>query len=150
MRAVIQRVSSARVTVADRETGRIGSGLLILLGIASGDTPEDVDWLIAKIAALRIFTDAEERLNLCIRDVGGQALVVSQFTLIASTRKGTRPSFNDAAKPAEAIPLYERFVSQLAAAIGRPVPTGEFSAYMQVELVNDGPVTLILDSRMRE
>jgi D-tyrosyl-tRNA(Tyr) deacylase len=150
MRAVVQRVSSARVTVADRETGRIGSGLLILLGIANGDTPEDVDWLVAKIAALRIFTDAEERLNLSIRDVGGQALVVSQFTLIASTRKGTRPSFNDAAKPAEAIPLYERFVSQLAAAIGRPVPTGEFGASMQVELVNDGPVTLILDSRMRE
>jgi D-tyrosyl-tRNA(Tyr) deacylase len=150
MRAVVQRVSSARVTVANRETGRIGSGLLILLGIANGDTPEDVDWLVAKIAALRIFTDAEERLNLSIRDVGDQALVVSQFTLIASTRKGTRPSFNDAAKPAEAIPLYERFVSQLAAAIGRPVPTGEFGASMQVELVNDGPVTLILDSRMRE
>lgn len=150
MRAVIQRVSSARVTVAERETGRIGSGLMILLGIASGDTQEDVDWLVAKIAALRIFPDAGERLNLSIRDVGGQALVVSQFTLIASTRKGTRPSFNDAAKPAEAIPLYERFVTQLAAAIGRPVPTGEFGASMQVELVNDGPVTLILDSRMRE
>ena len=150
MRAVVQRVSSARVTVDAAETGGIGPGLLILLGIAGGDITEDVDWLVAKIAALRIFPDADGRMNLSIRDVGGQALVVSQFTLIASTRKGTRPSFNDAAKPAEAVPLYERFVSQLETAIGRSVPTGEFGAFMQVELVNDGPVTLILDSRLRE
>lgn len=150
MRAVIQRVSSARVTVDGRETGCIGKGLLILLGIATGDTAEDADWLVGKIAALRIFPDGAERMNLALRDVGGQALVVSQFTLIASTRKGARPSFNDAAKPAEAVPLYQLFLSGLAAAVGQPVPTGEFGAAMQVELVNDGPVTLVLDSRRRE
>lgn len=150
MRAVVQRVNSARVTVDGRATGAIGPGLLILLGIATGDTPADADWLVGKIAALRIFPDADGRMNLSVCDTGGQALVVSQFTLIASTRKGNRPSFNDAAKPEEAVPLYTRFVSDLTAATGRPVPTGEFGAAMQVELVNDGPVTLVLDSRQRE
>jgi len=148
MRAVIQRVSSARVTVEDRVTGEIGRGLLVLLGIAAGDTEADAAWLAAKIAALRIFADAEDRMNLSVRDVGGQVLVVSQFTLLGSVRKGTRPSFNDAAPPSEARMLYQMFISLMSAELGgAPVPTGEFAAMMQVSLVNDGPVTLILDTK---
>jgi D-tyrosyl-tRNA(Tyr) deacylase len=150
MRVVIQRVSSASVTIDGRVKSSIGSGLLILLGVAEGDTPEDVAWLTAKVAALRIFPDAAGRMNRSVVDAGGECLVISQFTLIASTRKGTRPSFNDAARPEQAVPLYERFVSILTAAIGRDVATGEFGADMAVQLLNDGPVTLVLDSRTRE
>ncbi len=150
MRAVIQRVTSASVTIDGQVVGSIERGLLVLLGVASADTPEDAVWLARKIAALRIFPDAEDKMNLPIRDTAGRALVVSQFTLIASTRKGNRPSFNDSAKSDLAIPLYEDFVRQLEAAIGRPVATGRFGAMMQVALVNDGPVTLMIDSRLRE
>jgi D-tyrosyl-tRNA(Tyr) deacylase len=150
MRAVIQRVSSARVTVAGEVTGEIGRGLLVLLGIAQGDTDDDVSWLAGKIAALRIFKDADGRMNVSVRDIAGGLLVVSQFTLFASTRKGTRPSFNDAARPEIAIPLYDAFLRQAANALGRPVASGRFGAMMQVSLVNDGPVTLIVDSRSRE
>ncbi len=150
MRAVIQRVSSARVTVAGETTGEINRGLLILLGIAPGDTTADVEWLATKVCALRIFGDLEEKMNRSVVEVGGGLLVVSQFTLFASTRKGTRPSFNDAAKPDVAIPLYEAFNALAAALLGRPVATGRFGARMDVALVNDGPVTLIIDSRVRE
>lgn len=150
MRAVVQRVSRARVTVAGRTTGEIGRGLLVLLGVAAGDEAEDGEWLAAKIAGLRIFPDGDERMNLSLRDIAGQALVVSQFTLLGSLRKGSRPSFNEAAAPDRARALYEQFVSQLSVALGgAPVPTGEFAAMMEVSLVNDGPVTLILDSRAR-
>ncbi|MBI5766741.1 MAG: D-tyrosyl-tRNA(Tyr) deacylase [Verrucomicrobia bacterium] len=159
MRAVVQRVSSARVTIDGRVAGAIERGLLVLLGIAPTDTAADGEWLAQKIAALRIFEDAEGRMNRSVVDVaaaGGAlrpdtptVLVVSQFTLFASTRKGTRPSFNDAAKPDLAIPLYEKFLAQMEAALGRTVARGEFGAMMQVALVNDGPVTLIIDTRER-
>lgn len=150
MRAVVQRVSSARVTVAGEITGEIGAGLLVLLGVAQGDTEADGEWLAQKIAALRIFEDDAGKMNRSLFDTTGGALVVSQFTLLASTSKGTRPSFNAAAAPALAIPLYEKFVAQLSAALGRPVATGRFGAMMDVALVNAGPVTLVIDSRVRE
>lgn len=150
MRAVLQRVSSARVTVAGETTGKIGPGLLVLLGVQHGDTDDDARWLAEKIVGLRIFDDAGGKMNLSVADTGGGLLVVSQFTLVASTCKGTRPSFNDAAKPEVAIPLYDSFVRQATAALGRPVATGRFGARMEVALVNHGPVTLTLDSRLRE
>jgi D-tyrosyl-tRNA(Tyr) deacylase len=159
MRAVIQRVSSASVSVGTAVVGEINHGLLILLGIQNADTSTDVTWLAEKIAALRIFADADGKMNRSIVELGdardpsrthATALVVSQFTLLASTRKGTRPSFNDAEAPALAIPLYESFVAKLSTALGRPVATGQFGAAMQVALINDGPVTLMLDSRLRE
>lgn len=150
MRAVIQRVSSARVSVAGEITGEIGSGLLVLLGVAPDDTEADAEWLAAKLCALRIFEDAEGRMNRSVVDLAGGILVISQFTLFASTRKGTRPSFNDAAKPDLAIPLYEAFNRLASAALGRPVATGRFAAKMDVSLVNDGPVTLVIDTRTRE
>ena len=149
MRAVVQRVSRASVTVGGRVTGEINRGLLVLLGVAAGDTADDSDWLVGKIASLRIFADAGDRMNLCLRETDGQALVVSQFTLLGSVRKGSRPSFNAAAAPALARTLYEGFVARLAQELRRPVPTGEFAALMEVALVNDGPVTLILDTRDR-
>jgi D-tyrosyl-tRNA(Tyr) deacylase len=150
MRLVVQRVSSARVTVAGEVTGEIGPGLLVLLGVAQGDTEADAQWLAEKVCALRIFEDADGKMNRSVVDVGGGVLVVSQFTLFASTRKGTRPSFNDAAKPHIAIPLYEAFNRFATAVLGRPVATGRFAAMMDVALVNSGPVTLVLDSRLRE
>jgi len=150
MRAVVQRVSSARVTVAGEITGEIGTGLLVLLGVAQGDTEADGEWLAQKIAALRIFEDDAGKMNRSLMDIAGGALVVSQFTLLASMAKGTRPSFNAAAAPALAIPLYEKFVAQLATVLGRPVATGRFGAMMDVALVNAGPVTLVIDSRLRE
>src|SRR5512133_616977 len=150
MRAVIQRVSSARVTVAGEITGEIGRGLLVLLGVAQDDTDGHAAWLAAKISALRIFEDADGKMNRSVVDIAGGILVVSQFTLFASTRKGTRPSFNDAARPDIAIPLYEAFNRHASAALGRPVATGRFAAKMDVALVNDGPVTLIIDSQVRE
>lgn len=150
VRVVLQRVSSASVTVDSRLTGEIEHGLLLLLGIAQGDTAADGQWLADKIAGLRIFPDEAGLMNRSVRDVAGGVLVISQFTLFASTRKGTRPSFNAAAKPEEAIPLYEQFLGQIETALGRAVARGEFGADMQVSLVNDGPVTLVVDSRVRE
>jgi D-tyrosyl-tRNA(Tyr) deacylase len=158
MRAVIQRVSSASVTIDDRVTGAIEGGLLVLLGIATGDAPADGAWLAQKIAGLRIFPDPEGRMNRSVAEIGGSVLVVSQFTLHASTRKGTRPSFNDAARPEVAQPLYELFLDQIAAELRPPTPlaaagriaAGEFGALMRVALVNDGPVTIVIDSRLRE
>lgn len=150
MRAVIQRVSSARVTVDGEITGEVGAGLLVLLGVAHGDTEADAQWLAEKICVLRIFEDEEGKMNRSVRDISGGILVVSQFTLFASTRKGTRPSFNDAAKPDLAIPLYEAFIRITGTTLGRPVATGRFAAMMEVSLVNDGPVTLVIDSKVRE
>jgi D-tyrosyl-tRNA(Tyr) deacylase len=150
MRAVIQRVSEARVKIAGETVGEIGPGLLVLLGVAPADTAADALWLAEKICALRIFSDTEGKMNLSVRDTAGGLLVVSQFTLIASTRKGTRPSFNDAARPEIAIPLYEKFLELSATTLGRPVARGRFGAMMAVSLVNDGPVTLIIDSHLRE
>jgi D-tyrosyl-tRNA(Tyr) deacylase len=156
MRAVIQRVSRARVTIAGNVNGAIDRGLLVLLGVAQSDAEADVEWLADKIAALRIFEDEAGKMNLSVIDIGGALLVVSQFTLFASTRKGTRPSFNDAAKPEIAIPLYESFVRRLQALLPPTASgtaraaTGVFGAKMDVELVNDGPVTLIIDSKQRE
>lgn len=147
MRIVLQRVARASVTVADRPVGEIGPGLLLLLGVAPEDTAGDVAKLAAKVASLRIFADAEGRMNLSVRDVGGEALVVSQFTLFGDCRKGARPSFNRAAPPALARELYEAFTAELSRLLARPVPTGEFGADMRVASVNDGPVTLILDTR---
>ena len=138
------------MTVEGRTVGAIQRGLLVLLGIGHHDADEDAQWLAAKIAALRIFEDNDGKMNRSVVDCAGGILVVSQFTLLASTRKGTRPSFNDAAKPEQAIPLYEAFVRHASAALGAPVATGEFGAMMQVELVNDGPVTLVIDSKLRE
>jgi len=150
MRVVLQRVSSASVAIAGRIVGQIGRGLLILQGIEAADTAADGDWLAQKIAKLRIFPDDAGNMNRSIVDIGGDILLVSQFTLHASTAKGTRPSFNAAARPEHARPLYETFQIQLAAALGRPIQTGEFGAMMEVALINDGPVTLILDSKVRE
>lgn len=150
MRIVVQRVASAKVTVEGRVTGEIGRGLLVLQGIVPSDTAADGEWLAQKLTKLRIFEDAEGKMNLSVADLAGGILLVSQFTLHASTAKGTRPSFNAAARPEIARPLYELFQQQLSTALGRPVATGEFGAMMQVSLVNDGPVTLVIDSRQRE
>lgn len=150
MRVVLQRVSSARVTIAGRIAGQIERGLLIFVGIEASDAAVDGEWLAQKIAKLRIFTDAEQHMNLSVVDLAGGILLVSQFTLHASTQKGTRPSFNAAARPEHARPLYEQFIAQLTAALGRQVETGEFGAMMEVTLVNDGPVTLVIDSKIRE
>jgi len=150
MRAVLQRVSEASVTVSERITGEIGPGFLILLGVEEGDTATDVAWLVGKILPMRVFEDEDGKMNLSILDTGGGALVVSQFTLHARTKKGTRPSFDRAARPEVAIPLYERFVAELSAGLGKPIATGEFGAMMKVALVNDGPVTILLDSRVKE
>ena len=147
---MIQRVSSARVTISGEVSGAIDRGMLVLLGVAQGDTEADAQWLAEKIVALRIFEDDAGKMNRSVVDVAGGVLVVSQFTLFASTRKGTRPSFNDAAKPEIAIPLYEAFNRFAGAALGRPVATGRFAAMMDVALVNDGPVTLVIDSKLRE
>lgn len=138
------------MTIAGEVVGRIGRGLLLLVGVETGDTPADVDWLAEKVVGLRIFTDADGKMNLGLQEVGGELLVVSQFTLHASTKKGNRPSFIRAARPDEAVPLYEAFLTRLEAAVGRPVPRGVFAADMQVRLVNDGPVTIVIDSRQRE
>lgn len=150
MRVVIQRVSSASVTVCGVQKSAIGPGLLILLGIGPEDGPEDIDWLVRKVAGLRIFNDEAGVMNRSVVETGGEALVVSQFTLMASTKKGNRPSYIGAAGHEIAIPLYEAFCAALSGAIGKPVGTGEFGADMQVALVNDGPVTICMDSRNRE
>ena len=145
MRVVLQRVSRARVTISGRVAGEIGPGLLLLVGFTATDTDEASAWMADKVVGLRVFPDDEGKMNRSVDEVGGALLVVSQFTLYGDTRKGRRPSFVDAAPPAVAIPLYERFVALLRAAAPGRVETGEFGAMMEVELVNDGPVTLILE-----
>ena len=150
MRLVIQRVSRASVDIAGSRVSEIGRGLLILVGIAEGDTPADVEWLAAKTAAMRIFPDENGVMNRSLLDVGGDALAVSQFTLMASTKKGNRPSYIHAAGHELAVPLYEMYCERLSQTLGRPVGRGVFGADMQVELVNDGPVTIIIDSRLKE
>ena len=150
MRAVIQRTSRASVTVEGNTTSSIGWGLLILLGIEDADTKEDISWLSNKIANLRIFNDSEGVMNRSIKDMKGDAIVVSQFTLHASTKKGNRPSYIRASKPEVAIPMYEAFVKKLEEDLGRPVGTGIFGADMKVELINDGPVTIMIDTKMKD
>lgn len=150
MRAVIQRVSSASVTIDGAVRSQIGPGLLVLLGVGHEDEQEDIDWLVKKIAGLRIFDDAEGVMNLSVVDTGGDIIVVSQFTLMASTKKGNRPSYIGAAGHEKAIPLYEQFCKALSLAIGKPVGTGEFGADMKVALVNDGPVTICMDTKNKE
>ena len=150
MRAVIQRVSRASVTIDNEKIASIGSGLLILLGIVNNDTQEDIQWLSRKIANLRVFQDDNGVMNRSLLEVDGDAIVVSQFTLHASTKKGNRPSYIKAAKPDIAIPLYEHFVKKLEGDLNKAVQTGQFGADMKVELLNDGPVTIIIDSKNSE
>jgi len=150
MRAVIQRVSSASVSIEGARHAGIGKGLLVLLGIEQGDTETELEWLCGKIMRMRLFPDAEDVMNLDITQSHGALLVVSQFTLHASTAKGNRPSYIRAARPEEAIPLYERAKSRLAELLGQEVESGVFGAMMEVALVNDGPVTIIIDSRLKE
>ena len=150
MRTVIQRVTHASVTIDGNVKSEIGPGLLILLGVEGSDNSEDVDWLVKKVAALRIFDDEQGVMNRSLTDVGGEALVVSQFTLYASYKKGNRPSWFRAATHDISIPLYEEFCTKLSSAIGRPVGTGEFGADMKVELLNDGPVTTCMDTKNKE
>lgn len=150
MRLVIQRVSRASVTIGGVLKSEIGKGLMILLGVEDADSQEDVEWLCQKVTRLRIFEDENEAMNLDINQVGGEFLVVSQFTLHAMTKKGNRPSFIRAARPEHAIPLYESFLKRLAEISGLPVRSGEFGANMQVELINDGPVTILIDSQNKE
>ncbi len=150
MRAVIQRVSSASVTIQENVRASIGKGLLVLLGIEDADGPEDIAWLSAKIVNLRIFDDENGVMNRSVLDVSGELLLVSQFTLHASTKKGNRPSYIKASKPDIAVPLYEAFIRQLETDLGKPIGTGIFGADMQVALVNNGPVTIIIDTQNKE
>ena len=150
MRAVIQRVSEAKVTIAEHIKGMIGTGILVLLAIEESDTTEDIEWLSGKIVRLRIFNDENGAMNRSVQESNSEILLVSQFTLFASTKKGNRPSYTRSAKPECAIPVYERFIAQLAQDFGKPIETGEFGADMRVSLVNDGPVTIIIDSKWRE
>lgn len=150
MRAVIQRVSRASVTIQNVVKGQIEGGLVVLLAVEEGDGDEDIEWLSAKIVRLRIFPDGNGVMNRSVQETGGDILLVSQFTLYASTRKGNRPSYSRSAGPQTAIPLYEAFVQRLSADLGKPVQTGEFGADMRVELINDGPVTIIIDSKLKE
>ena len=150
MRTVLQRVSRASVSISGEKKGEIGHGILCLVGVHPEDSEIDLEWMVKKICNLRIFDDEDGVMNRSILNHGGNILVVSQFTLFASTKKGNRPSYIKAAGPEIAIPLYERFVAMLAETLQRPVPTGEFGADMQVELVNDGPVTIIIDSKNKE
>ena len=150
MRAVIQRVSQASVIIDEKRVASINDGILVLLGIEIEDTKEDAKWLANKISALRIFSDNDGKMNKSILEINGEAIVVSQFTLHAKTKKGTRPSYIKAAKPEQAIPLYEGFVKALETELRKPVQTGEFGANMQVSLCNDGPVTIIIDTKNKE
>lgn len=150
MRVVIQRVSSAQVSVDRKSTATIGKGLLILVGVSEEDEPSDVEWLVKKSSQLRIFDDENGIMNLSVTDIEGDVIVVSQFTLQASTKKGNRPSYIRAARPEKAIPLYEMFVASLSEILGKPVGTGIFGAHMDVSLINDGPVTIIMDSSDRD
>lgn len=149
MRVVIQRVTEASVTIGGEKVSAIGQGMMVLCGFEEADSPEDLDWTSRKIAALRIFDDEQGVMNRSVLDIGGDILLVSQFTLMASTKKGNRPSYIAAARPETAIPLYEQFKAALAALIGHPIPSGVFGAEMQVALVNDGPVTICIDSKNR-
>ena len=150
MIAVIQRVSSASVEIDKKIKANIGNGLLVLLGIEDADLQEDIDWLSNKITNLRIFNDSDGVMNVSVKDAGGDIIVVSQFTLHASTKKGNRPSYIKASKPEVAIPIYEKFVQALEVGFGKSVQTGEFGADMKVSLVNDGPVTIIIDTKDRK
>jgi D-tyrosyl-tRNA(Tyr) deacylase len=150
MRAVIQRVNRASVTIHNKIFSEIGKGLLVLIGIENSDNEADIEWLCNKIVQLRIFNDRNEIMNLSVLDTGGDILAVSQFTLHAKTRKGNRPSYIRAASPEKAIPIYEKFVARLSQQMGKDVGTGEFGAMMQIELINDGPVTIIIDTREKE
>ncbi len=150
MRIVLQRVSRASVNISGKEKSSIANGMLLLLGIEDSDTSDDIHWLCAKIANLRIFPDTEGIMNLSVKDVDGEILVVSQFTLHASTKKGNRPSYIRASKPDFAIPMYENFIKTLQQEIGKEIKTGEFGAMMDVELINSGPVSIIIDSKIRE
>ena len=150
MRAVIQRVSQASVVADGEPAGSIGKGLMILLGIEDADTTEDVEWLSAKMINLRVFNDADGVMNVSLKDDGGDILLVSQFTLHASTKKGNRPSYLKASKPDHAIPLYEKMIASLESALGKRIYTGRFGADMQVSLINDGPVTILIDSQNKE
>ena len=150
MRAVIQRVSKASVTIEGNKVAEIASGLVVLLGVTDSDTFQDIQWLSNKLTNLRVFNDADGVMNTSLKDINGSAIVVSQFTLYAQTKKGNRPSYIKAAKPEIAKPLYEQFVRQFENDLGQPVQTGEFGADMKVALLNDGPVTIIIDSKARE
>ena len=150
MKIVIQRVSEASVTIDSKIVAQINQGLLVLVGIEEADTIEDTNWLVSKIVNLRIFPDENEVMNLSVKDIDGDIIVVSQFTLHAATKKGNRPSYIKAAKPDIAIPMYEKFVQQLETDLGKKIQTGQFGADMKVALVNDGPVTIIIDSKNRE
>jgi len=150
MRIIIQRVSEASVSIDNQVVGSIGQGFLLLLGIIEDDGPEDVAWLVGKATRMRIFADAEGKMNRSLKDVDGELLIVSQFTLHANTRKGNRPSFIKAARPKTAIPLYQQFLTLADKEMGKPSACGQFGADMQVALINDGPVTIIIDSKNRE
>ncbi len=150
MRVVIQRVQSASVEIDQNQVSAIGPGLLVLVGIEDADTEEDIAWLSTKIVQLRIFNDAEGVMNCSLKDIGGELLLVSQFTLHASTKKGNRPSYIRASKPPVAVPLYEKLIARLEAELGKPIGTGVFGADMKVSLVNDGPVTILMDTKQKE
>lgn len=150
MRIVIQRVTQASVEINNQVKGQIGKGLLLLAGFTADDTEEDLKWMAGKVAQLRIFSDEQDKMNLSVQDVQGDVLVISQFTLYANTKKGNRPSYINAAPPAIAVPLYERFVGTLEEALGKPVQTGEFGADMKVSLLNDGPVTIVMDTKNKD
>lgn len=150
MRAIVQRVSKASVSIGGKEKSAIGQGLLILLGIEDADAQEDIEWLSGKLTQLRIFNDEEGVMNVSVKDTSSEILLVSQFTLHASTKKGNRPSYIKASKPDIAIPLYEKMIAQLEKDLGKTIGTGEFGADMQVELINDGPVTIFIDSKNKE
>lgn len=150
MRFVIQRVSEASVKINNGIYSEIQKGFLVLVGVEEADTKEDSDWLCSKLISLRIFSDADDKMNLSLQDINGDVLLVSQFTLFASTKKGNRPSFIKSAKPDIAIPLYEYCIQQLSQLLNKPIETGQFGADMKVSLVNDGPVTILMDSKNRE
>jgi D-tyrosyl-tRNA(Tyr) deacylase len=150
MRLIIQRVKSASVTIENAVFSSINTGLMVLVGIEDADDDKDSDWLVQKLVNMRIFSDADEKMNLSVKEINGEILVVSQFTLHASTQKGNRPSFIKAARPEKAIPLYENFIRKLNLESGKEIKTGVFGADMKVELINDGPVTIFIDSKNRE
>ena len=149
MIAIIQRVSQASVTIDNQIHGQIGAGFLVLLGVTHTDTREDIDWLSKKIVGMRIFNDADGKMNLDLASIGGDILLISQFTLHASTKKGNRPGFTEAARPDVAVPLYEQMIAQLTQDLGKPIQTGVFGADMKVALLNDGPVTIVIDTKNR-
>ncbi len=148
MRVVVQRVLEAQVKIDENIQGKINHGLLVFVGIKEGDSLSSIKWLSNKIVNLRIFSDAQDKMNLSVKDIDGEILIISQFTLYANTNKGTRPSYVKAAKPKIAIPLYEKFIQQIQTDLGKPVATGIFGADMKIHLVNDGPVTIIIDSKV--